>query len=308
MPPLPRDLPKRRWIMGQARWHIPHPELPKSSQQETNDAWNPEDVYNSQKKFPLEAKLTPVFSSSFKAQPGDIIIYLRSSSRQLIRWLCALLAPGLGWIVKGPLPPWTAHYDETARFVIVTDVPFNFLDDQRPPAASKATELLIEFCRLYGIGSQNACTESLSESLPQPTTGFLAALALPFYNALNLQPRLPVPRLVSTAHTYSVPLVYIRKYMKDLRYFMTLRISPASVGSVIWSIFWQPGLGCNLVSVWFGSILKVIRPLIEAGNTKRLSNVFALRRERAGLLWRAIFHLADPRILDMIVFYLETHE
>ncbi|KAF7856013.1 hypothetical protein EAF04_009969 [Stromatinia cepivora] len=358
MPPLPRDLPKRRWITGQALWHVPHPELPQSSKKETNDGWNPEDVYNSPKEFPLAVgkalvcqlcstqyasdekpnsiailtlcwaymfnvrflemqkrpirysptRLTPVLSSSFKAQPGDIVIYLRRASRQLIRWLCALLAPGLGWTVKGPLPPWTAHYDETTRFVIATDVPFNFLDDERPPAASKATDLLIEFCRLYDISSQTACTESLSESLPQPTTGFLAALALPFYNKLNLQPRLPVPRLVSSPHTYSVPLVYIRKYMKDLRYFMTLGISPASVGSVIWSIFWQPGLECNLVSAWFGSILKVIKPLIEAGNTKRLSNVFALRRERVGLLWRAIFDLGDPGILGMIVFYLESHE
>jgi hypothetical protein len=74
-----------------------------------------------------------VLSSSFKAQLGDIVVYLRSASRQLIRWLCALLAPGLGWIVKGPLAPWTAHYDETAQFVIATDVHFDFLDNERSP-------------------------------------------------------------------------------------------------------------------------------------------------------------------------------
>jgi hypothetical protein len=59
---------------------------------------------------------------------------------------------------------------------------------------------------------------------------------------------------------------------------------------------------------WFGSILKVIRPVIAAGNTERLSNMFTLRRERVGLLWRAIFDLGDLKVLDMIVSYLESHE
>ncbi|KAJ8060722.1 hypothetical protein OCU04_011027 [Sclerotinia nivalis] len=31
MPPLPRDLPRRRWITGQALWHVPHPELSSES-------------------------------------------------------------------------------------------------------------------------------------------------------------------------------------------------------------------------------------------------------------------------------------
>lgn len=39
-----------------------------------------------------------------------------------------------------------------------------------------------------------------------------------------------------------------------------------------------------------------------------LSSIFALRRERVGLLWRAIFDLGDLKVLDMIVSYLETHE
>jgi len=35
MPPLPQDLPRQRIITGQALWHVPHPELPKSCQQKT---------------------------------------------------------------------------------------------------------------------------------------------------------------------------------------------------------------------------------------------------------------------------------
>lgn len=39
-----------------------------------------------------------------------------------------------------------------------------------------------------------------------------------------------------------------------------------------------------------------------------LSSIFALRRERVGILWRAIFDLGNPKVLDMIVSYLETHK
>jgi hypothetical protein len=96
--------------------------------------------------------------------------------------------------------------------------------------------------------------------------------------------------------------------MNDLPYFMTLSISPASMGSIIWSIFWEPGIECNLVSAWFGSTLEVIRPITETNNREILSRIFAFRREGVGLLWHAIFDLGDLKILDMIVSYLESHE
>ncbi|KAE9373832.1 hypothetical protein N431DRAFT_337065 [Stipitochalara longipes BDJ] len=360
IPPLPQDLPRLRFITGQALWHVPRPELAMDqvTDEVQDEDWIPEHVYNSQKEFSLaiekpvecrvrsrqcnsgeepnstailtlcyaylftarflemqrrpiqysSTRLTPMFLGAFKPQPGDIVVCLRSASRHLIRWLCALLAPGLGWTIKGPLPPWAAHYDKATRFVITTDLPFNFLDNERPPSSVEATELLIEFCRLFDFQSPSAYGKSLSGSLPQPTAGFLAAFMLPFYSELKLQPQLPMPKLVPSLNTYSEPLDYLRRYTQDLQYFMTLSISPASVGSVIWSIFWESGLECNLVSAWFGSILEVIRPVIETGNTEMLSDMFTLRRERAGLLWRAIFDLGDLKVLDMIISYLESHE
>jgi hypothetical protein len=74
------------------------------------------------------------------------------------------------------------------HFVIVTNMPFNFLEDERPPSSKKATDLLIEFCTLNDFGYSTANSESLYGTLQQPIAGFLAALALPFYNELNLQP------------------------------------------------------------------------------------------------------------------------
>jgi len=101
------------------------------------------------------------------------------------------------------------------------------------PSSVESTELLIEFCRLYEFGSPSVYGKSSFGSLPQPISGFLAAFTLPFYSKLGLQPQLPMPKLIPSLNTYSVPLNYIRRYTKDIPYFMTLSISPASVGSVI---------------------------------------------------------------------------
>jgi len=295
IPPLPQDLPRLRFITGQALWHVPRPELAmdqvtdeemdgvmdevdevpdEACQQETgkvqDEDWIPEHVYNSPKEFSLalekpvecrvrsrqcnsdeepnstailtlcyaylftvrflemqrrpiqysSTRLTPTFLGAFKPQPGDIVVHLRSASRHLIRWLCALLALGLGWTIKGPLPPWVAHYDRATRFVLTTDLPFNFLDNERPPSSVEATELLIEFCRLYDFQSLSAYGKSSSGSLPQPTAGFLAAFMLPFYSELKLQPQLPLPALLNIILTLvkegslflsvlGYPLIYI---------------------------------------------------------------------------------------------------
>ncbi|ESZ90332.1 hypothetical protein SBOR_9288 [Sclerotinia borealis F-4128] len=48
-PPLPRDLPRKRNITGQALWDIPNPEFSKSDKGD----WNPDFVHGIKKSFPL---------------------------------------------------------------------------------------------------------------------------------------------------------------------------------------------------------------------------------------------------------------
>ncbi|KAH8653942.1 hypothetical protein BGZ60DRAFT_386758 [Tricladium varicosporioides] len=252
-------------------------------------------------------RLSPVLTKDVKSQPRDIVIYLGCASRKLTRWLCAVLAPGLGWHVIGPLPPWAAHYQDT-RFIIATDAPFRFLAHERPPSSCEAANLLTELCMLFDFGSSVADREESIETLQQPTAAFLAALVLPFYNRMGLQPQLPMPRMTATHSSHATPPTYIRDYVNDLPYYMTLSIHPASVGSIIWSIFWEPGLDCNLVSAWFGSILEVVRPIVEAGDLEVLAKIFMARRRSPALLWFGIFILGDLKFLDKIVSYLETHD
>ena len=112
--------------------------------------------------------LSPLFTDNIVPQSSDITIHLGRASKELVRWLRAVLAQGLGWSVKGRIPPWTAYYEGDFRFVIVTSLPLTEFGNEKPPS-SKATELLIKFCELYPFGSQ-------------PTAAFLSALMLPFHN------------------------------------------------------------------------------------------------------------------------------
>lgn len=237
---------------------------------------------------------------------GDVSLHFDASApHDLVKWLCAVLAPRLGWSVKeGGCAPWAAFCSGDVRFVISTDKPLNFTSHDRPPSSARATELLIEFCRLHGLGPSNRIGRE-SEILSPPTAAFLAALALPFYHRVKLQPQFPVPKLCRRNIDITL-LEPIRQYVADLRYYMTLSMHPRSLGSVIWSIFWQPEVECNLVSPWLKSIISVLRPIIDAGNLPMMAKTFAFRRPRVALWWLGIFLLGDTSILKLIVRYLET--
>ncbi|KAL5313700.1 hypothetical protein ACEPPN_018121 [Leptodophora sp. 'Broadleaf-Isolate-01'] len=356
MPPLPRNLPNKRSITGEAVWCVPKPELPRSSDAE---CWNPDHVHGVKKTFLLSVSkptefrisnqssfrpndtqpngiailvplwsyiftvrflemqgrsicysnnwLNPILLRSYQPQSGDIVVHLGPAPRDLVRWFCAVLAPGLGWSSKGRLPPWAAHYHNETRFVITVDVPFVFLDDETPPSSHSAANILIEFCTLFDFESpvdkENSCL-----AFQQVTVAFLAALALPFYKDLDLKPQLPLPRITINHKTSSRPLHFVRDYVNDLPYYMTLSIHPGSIGSVIWSIFWEPGITCNIVSAWFGAILEVLRPTIEVGDLEMLAKIFIARRMRPALLWLGVLVMGDTAILNLLVTYLETHQ
>ncbi|CAM6004408.1 unnamed protein product [Sphagnum balticum] len=255
-----------------------------------------------------DQRLMPTLAKDVRPQPSDIVIHLGPASRDMVRWFCAVLAPGLGWSVRGPLPPWAAHYHRDIRFVITVDLPFMFLDHERPPSSHKAADLLMEFCTFFNFGSRVAERKNSCQPFEQITVAFLAALTLPFYNSLGLRPLLPRPRVTADHISRLPPPECVRDYINDLPYYMTLSIHPGSVGSVIWSIFWEPGLDCNLVSAWFGAIREVLRPIIEAADLEMLVKVFITRRLRPALLWLGVLVMCDVAMLDMLLSYLESHQ
>ncbi|KAI1822713.1 hypothetical protein F4861DRAFT_378629 [Xylaria intraflava] len=252
-------------------------------------------------------RLQPTLNQ-YQCGPEKVLLELpASASPGLVRWLCAVLAPALGWATDTTqdFPPWASFCAGDVQFVICTAQAISFADS-RAPSSREAMEYLTEFVGLYSLGPEQPGDSDLHMSLAPYTAGLLAALALPFYDMNGLQPRIPAAGLKSPTTSGLTPSMRrdIEQYYSDIPYYMTLSMDPLAVGSMVWSIFWQPGIKCNLVSPWLGSILSAIQPLIASRDLGGLAKVFMLRRPRVSLMWLGIFLLGDPAILDHIERYL----
>ncbi|KAI1839646.1 hypothetical protein JX266_014143 [Neoarthrinium moseri] len=171
-------------------------------------------------------------------------------------------------------------------------------------------QLMFELCDVFEFGAASQTYDTSLEPLAPYTAGFLSALALPFYDVGALQPQLPAPSHhdstlfgLSDADRQS-----IMQYYEDLPYYMTLTLDPISLGSMAWSIFWQPNIYCNLVSPWLNAIQHTIRPFLQSKDFECLAKVFACRRPRVAIIWLGIFLLGSPAITDRIERYLSVLE
>jgi hypothetical protein len=260
--------------------------------------------------------LRPRVASAYVPGPAEYVVNLPSpASPDLIRWLCAILAPGLGLQAR-PFPVWAMFASTDVRFVILTDKPVPFDLDKPPPTSSGAAELLIEFCGVFGLDGRRggrARTPGKGavpfEELPPYTAAFLAALALPTYGAHQLEPILklfPLERYPTGIR--QADAASIRQYVEDLPYYMTLSAETCGLQSTLWSMFWQPDIPCNLVSPWLAGALCVLRPLIDARDVTSVSKTFALRRPRVALWWTGLLLLGSPEIWQEMTLWLETTE
>ena len=269
--------------------------------------------------------LLPVTAKAFKPSAGEMLLDLgASASPKLLKWLCAIISPRPGWTADGGgFPPWAAFCTGQVRFVVAAaDGPAGSpFPGESSPNSAEATELLIEFCAIYGLlepehqpddhqpGHQ---PDDHPPELSPVTTAFFAALMLPFYRFGGLRPQFPNPILkrcsAGMVKGATREPTRIRQYAADLRYYMTLSMNTKCLGSALWSMFWQPDIETNLVSPWLSSISRVLKPVLESRNLGQLAKVFACRRPRIASWWLGIFLLGDFTILDRIACYLETLE
>ncbi|KAH7012467.1 LOW QUALITY PROTEIN: uncharacterized protein B0I36DRAFT_339315 [Microdochium trichocladiopsis] len=212
------------------------------------------------------------------------------ASDSLERWLCALLAPKMGWTTsqKCGLPPWALISPR-----ITPSRPRPKLVEVQAPNSEEALLLLKELCSWYSLHRSDATMPALESS-------FIAALAIPYYRWAELGLQLPPlasiePR--SSANPSDVCGEIIDRYFKHLPYYMTLSLQPISFGSILWSVFWQPSVACNVASSWLNSTLD---PVIAKRDVGQLARIFAARRPLAAILWLGVFLLGDIKILDRI--------
>ena len=234
-------------------------------------------------------------------------ICLNGASPALVRWLSGILCSDFGWRTEGEgLPPW-AIVPSVDVVLYTTHMPPAVIESE-PPNSDEATTLLVELCRLFSLGVDSDGDEC--ESLPAYRAAFLASLMIPYYKETRLRPQFPVPRLELPPNCSldARSEADILQYAADLRYFMTLSMHPPSLGSVMWSIFWQPDVQCHLVSPWLKSALITLEPTLEDLQLEILVKTFASRRPTAALWWLALFLLGDLSAVSWIRRYANKLE
>lgn len=234
-------------------------------------------------------------------------IILDTASPTLTRWLCAILCPEPGWRASGKgFPPWAAHIRNSPRLSISAQRSDTHIS--KPPTSIEARSLLVELCSIFGLGTVEDHSDAGWSSLPPYKAAFIASLMLPFYEFMGARPQFAHPHLtaVEGAMLHDNDKEIIRQYVDDLPYFMTLSLHPPSLGAVLWSIFWQPDVECNLVSPWLAGVLDALGPNITESKLEILLKAFAARRPRVAFWWLALFLLGDLSILDWIRRYVRT--
>lgn len=234
-------------------------------------------------------------------------IILGNASPALTRWLCAILCPELGWRAEGKgFPPWAAHVGDKPGFSISAQV--SDMHILKPPTSKEATYLLLELCNIFGLGTVEDHRDAKWASIPPYKAAFMASLMLPFYGFMGLRPQFSHPHLtpVEDAMLHDDDKTIIHQYIHDLPYFMTLSLHPPTLGAVLWSIFWQPDVECNLVTPWLAGVLDALGPNIDESRLEILLKVFAARRPRAAFWWLALFLLGDLSIMGWIRRYIRT--
>lgn len=185
------------------------------------------------------AALAQVTNSSQGLGTSSIVLDLGNASANLTQWLSALLVPKRPYLASGkrPISPWAAEVSDDLSILIVS----SRLEQAQVAALTcqEAIRLLKEFCSFHDFGSQ-------------PIVALCAALVFPFNQYYSLRPRLPLLRLF-TSSPNSIGAQCKERYADELPYFMTLSLREESLGSALWSSFWEPGVDCTDVSacmVW----------------------------------------------------------
>lgn len=130
--------------------------------------------------------------------------------------------------------------------------------------SEKAASLISELCALFGLNDQLDAAVS-------------ATIMLPFYNFRKLAATLPLLILLQRDHVNHAHDPF-RQYSEQISELMTISISPRLIGSSLWSVFWESGVDCNVVSAWLSSIHEVIKPVLESRDTELLIKMFMLYR------------------------------
>ena len=213
--------------------------------------------------------LAPSYDTA-KPTSSGYCVYVGDADLKETSWWKAILAPGQGWrsIIWASfnttyLAPWSMEYHGDPQFLIETSNPISADGAQHasPPSSKEVLHYLTSYCLRHGLGTQYFAALS-------------AVLTLPLQNILGRKVQRPKP-VMTQLPKESLPLPDPRKQLLDIPYLVILSCAIRVLSSALWTVFWEPGVDCNLASAWLLPAAEVINPLIETKNNEILVRLLA---------------------------------
>ncbi|EEP81914.1 predicted protein [Uncinocarpus reesii 1704] len=189
----------------------------------------------------------------------EVMVNVGDVDDDAARWWAAVLSPGEGWQAyltwEGTkfLSPWSTALETRVKFTLSCRKPLWHTSTTAPSFAT-ALRFLAEYCNLHNIAGQTLAalsstlflpllnTKKNPTSLPKPDT----------HKRQRLKPPVSEP-------TEQRPLDFIlEQIVPELDKLLTLSCNARGLRSLLSSVFYEPGIPCNVVSPWLQSTFAVL--------------------------------------------------
>jgi hypothetical protein len=154
-------------------------------------------------------------------------------------------------------------------------------------------EYLSHFVSMYDLGMQSNLALAM-------------VMLIPLHGQTGSTIELPMPSSFTESVQNPAPPVFFTEESVKLSHLMTFSSNPQFVSSALWSIFWEPGINCNLVSAWTEPIYREVEPLILGEAYEVLAHTFAKRNPMIAPLWYGVLACGKTEISEAILNYLRT--
>ncbi|KAI5865634.1 hypothetical protein GGS23DRAFT_436269 [Durotheca rogersii] len=216
----------------------------------------------------------------------SIIVDVGDVDEGAARWWTAILAADSGWSASirsntGVLlcSPWSIRTQPGPTFVISANIQSrSSVANHHPASLGSALRYLSEYCRLHGIAEQSQAA-------------LTAALLIPVAKFDNKRIKLPYPRLPPKASRGQARTQALPSWDGELRQLdrlLTLSCNSRGVKTLLNSIFFEPGVACNICGAWLQGSFAFLDS-DKAKDPYTLLRTFIKRDPDLGFLWFGAF-------------------
>lgn len=196
------------------------------------------------------------------------------------RWWAAVLAPGQGWKASihhkrcHLLSPWSVTL-ESLHTILLSSASRNAADSSpspSPPSFEAAVRYIEEYSALHSAKEQNRAA-------------LAAALLLPLANLERRRISLPPPQMCYGGVSSMISKIPIwGQDLRQLDRLLTLGCNARGMQSILGSLFYEPGIPCNVCGAWLQGTIAVLQSVC-AQDLHVLACMFFIRGPHLSFLW-----------------------